>query len=99
MIKYSWAKYNDKPIHISDVTLEMRKNGSFLNIITNEKMTAYLEGKFKPHFHHLNKTNFSNETYLHEVAKEVFKEAYLNSIENKIPFYLEYPINAKCDKH
>lgn len=99
MIKYSWAKYNDKPIHISDVTLEMRKNGSFLNIITNEKMTAYLEGKFKPHFHHLNKTNFSNETYLHEVAKDVFKDAYLNSIENKIPFYLEYPINAECDKH
>ncbi len=62
-------------------------------------MTAYLEGKFQPHFHHLDKTNFSNETYLHEVAKEVFKEAYLDAIENKVPFYIEYPIKAECNKH
>ncbi|MEL0454892.1 hypothetical protein WJN01_01540 [Flavobacteriaceae bacterium SZ-1-7] len=99
MVKYSWAKYNNKIVHINDVTIEMRKNGSFFNLISNKKMTAYLEGKFKPHFHHLNKVNFSNETYLHEAAKEVFKETYLDAVENKVPFYLEYPIKAVCDRH
>ena len=99
MIKYSWAKYENRPIHISEVNLNMRKEGAFFNIVTNERMTAYLEGKFRPHFHHISENSVSHETYLHQVAKEVFQETYLHALENKQPFYLEYYVNAKCNHH
>uniref|UniRef100_UPI004047594C hypothetical protein n=1 Tax=Roseivirga sp. TaxID=1964215 RepID=UPI004047594C len=99
MIKYSWAKYENRPIHISEVDLNMRKEGAFFNIVTNERMTAYLEGKFRPHFHHISENSVSYETYLHQVAKEVFQETYLNALSNKSPFYMEYYVNAKCNLH
>lgn len=97
MIRYSWAKYNGKPIHISEVNHQMRKDGYFYNILTNERMVAYLSGKFQKHFHHWNKDKSHNyETYLHETAKFVLQETYFDCIKNNKPFILEYFEKNEC---
>lgn len=98
MIKYSWALYKGKPIHIDEVTKKMRKEGDFFNIVSGKRMTAYLEGKFQKHFHHLAKDKISKETYLHETAKLVFIDSYRQALQNRKPFQLEYEYNAICNR-
>ena len=98
MIKYSWARYKGKPIHIDEVTKEMRKEGEFFNVVTGKRVTAYLEGKFQKHFHHLTKDKISEETYLHETAKLVFRDSYKQALLDHEPFQLEYEYNATCNR-
>lgn len=81
MIKYSWARYKDRPIHISDITIEMRNEDKFFNLQTGKRMTPYLNGKFQKHFHHLENSPHDNETYLHETAKAVLHDTYVNCLK------------------
>jgi hypothetical protein len=99
MIKYSWARYKDRPIHISDITIEMRSEGKFFHLQTGERMTAYLNGNFQRHFHHIEYSPHDNETYLHETAKEVFYDTYLNCLNKGLPFQIEFWKEAKCNQH
>ncbi|MBI1268136.1 MAG: hypothetical protein GC193_11985 [Cryomorphaceae bacterium] len=98
MITHSWARYKGKPIHIDEVTLEMREEGEFFNVVSGKKMTAYLEGKFQRHFHHLVPDKTSKETYLHETAKQVFLDSYEQALQNDKPFQLEYAYDATCNR-
>lgn len=98
MIKYSWARYEGRPIHIDDVTKDMRESGEYFNLVTGKKMAAYIEGKFRRHFHHLVEDKMSKETYLHETAKLVFKDIYDKAILNNIPFNIEFEYRANCNR-
>lgn len=97
-IKHSWARYKGKPIHIDEVTKEMREEGEFFNVVSGKKMTAYLEGKYQRHFHHLVEDKISRETYLHETAKLVFKDSFEQALQNDEPFILEYEYYATCNR-
>lgn len=98
MIKYSFAKYQEKIVHINQVTKQMREADYFYNIVSGKKMTAYLDCA-TPHFHHIEKENISQETYLHETAKNVFYENYRNCLENNIPFFIEYKVEKCCNTY
>lgn len=101
MIKYSWAVFKGKTVHISEVTSEMRKDDKFFNTVTGERMTAYLNGKFQKHFHHLdqNLTPHSHESYLHETAKKVFAETYNECLISGKPFNLKYWQVEQCKQN
>ncbi len=99
MIKYCWALFKDKPVHINEVTIEMREADKFYNIVTGERMTAYLNVKFQKHFHHIQSTEHDNETYLHETAKLVFADTYAHCVKAAQPFYLEYWQSRVCLEH
>jgi hypothetical protein len=99
MIKYSWARYKDRPVHISDITIGMREEDTFYNLQTGKRMTAYLNGKFQRHFHHIEYTEHDNETYLHETAKQVFNDTYQNCLERDIPYEVEFQKANICQQH
>ncbi len=100
MIKYSWAKFKGRPVHISEVTPEMRKEDKFFNTLTGKRMTAYLNGKFQKHFHHLEHVeSHSYESYLHKTSKEVFADTYLDCLKNNKPFFLHYWETKECRQH
>lgn len=99
MIKYSWARCKDRPIHISDVTVEMRKDSDFFNLQTGRRMTAYLNGKFQRHFHHIEYTEHDNESYLHEAAKQVFADTYHQCLETGIAYDIEFRKANICQQH
>ncbi len=99
MIKYSWARYKGNPIHISEVNAEMRLADTFAHVETGKRMTAYLNGKFQRHFHHIESSLHESETYLHKTAKEVFRTTYENCLTNGIPFVLEFLTAGYCTQH
>lgn len=99
MVKYSWASYKNRPVHIQDITVEMRKEDKFYNLHTGKKMTAYLNGKFQRHFHHIEYTAHDNESYLHETAKAVFKDTYLNCLANGFRYEIEFWKGIQCRNH
>lgn len=77
----------------------MRNEDEFYNLLTGKRMTAYLNGKFQKHFHHLEYTPHDNESYLHETAKEVFEDTYSNCLKTGQPFYLEFYKAVECRNH
>lgn len=98
-IKYEWALFDNNLVHISEVTHEMRELQKFRSPVSNEPMTAYLDGKFKKHFHHLNQnTNYCNETYLHETGKYLFYRKYNEALNKGLPYFLEYEQEFQCQK-
>lgn len=99
MIKYSWARYKDRPVHISEITVEMREEDNFYNLQTGKRMTAYLNGRFERHFHHIEYANHDNETYLHETAKEVFKNTYIKCLVKGIPYEVQFRKARNCQQH
>lgn len=98
-IKYNWALFDNNLVHISEVTHEMRKLNKFRCQVSNEPMTAYLDGKFQKHFHHINQNQtYSRETYLHETGKHLFYRQYNNALNSGQAFFLEYELDYQCTK-
>lgn len=101
MIKYSHAIVDGKPIHIEDVTEELRASKKFYCTIPdcNQPMAAHLKGNRAKHFQHINYTEHPYESYLHETAKQILKENYLRRLSSKKPFFIRYEVIHKCNRH
>ncbi|MBK9256421.1 MAG: hypothetical protein IPM42_13120 [Saprospiraceae bacterium] len=98
-IKYKWALFDNNLIHISEVTHEMRKLNKFRCQVSNEPMTAYLDGKYQKHFHHLTQNQtYNKETYLHETGKHLFYRQYKDALNSGFAFCLEYELEYQCNK-
>ncbi len=99
MIKYSYALINGKPIHIDEVTEEIRKNSKFYCLdesCESREMAAHILGSRKRHFQHIHYTEHSNESYLHSTAKKVLKSSFEKAIRAKEPFILVHYVNKAC---
>jgi hypothetical protein len=77
----------------------MRNEDTFFNLQTGKRMTAYLNGKFQRHFHHVEYTQHDSESYLHEAAKQVFEDTYNQCLERSIPYEIEFRKANICQQH
>ena len=85
---------NNEIIDISKIDTEYRKIHSFHCISCGKEMSAHLkDDKRKRHFQHTNKCNCSFESYIHLLAKEIFKKRY----DSADKFILSYRENVSCN--
>ncbi|MEP1939475.1 MAG: competence protein CoiA family protein [Balneola sp.] len=96
MIKYEFAfTCEGIPIHISKVSAKNR-NQKFICISCKKPLTAKLGKIKKHHFAHKNKSSCNKETYLHRIAKYLFYNYYLKSLNSGEPFTIEYQKTYVC---
>lgn len=98
-IKYAFANCNGNPVHIDDITEDIRSKNTFTCICCNDRMVAHIKGKKKHHFQHFENVEHDNETYLHMAAKAIFKDTYINALQNKTPIHIDYSENITCNAH
>lgn len=94
-IKYRYANNElGERVNIADVTDEYRKAHTFYCIVCGDVMIASIkEGHRVRHFKHKNNKECNGETYLHQLAKLLFKESY----EKKDKVELEYGRFYDCN--
>lgn len=81
---------------IEDITTEFRKLHKFYCLSCGEEMVANLkDDHHRRHFKHKNKTECSNETYLHNLAKKKIAKHFFESEH----FYVSYNLIESCPKH
>lgn len=87
---------NGELCSIEDITTEFRKLHKFYCLSCGEEMVANLKDDcHRRHFKHKNKTECSNETYLHNLAKKKIAKHFLESEH----FYVSYDLIKSCSKH
>lgn len=87
---------NGELCSIEDITTEFRKHHKFYCLSCGEEMVANLKDDcHRRHFKHKNKTECSNETYLHNLAKKKIARHFLESEH----FYVSYNLIESCPKH
>ena len=87
---------NGELCSIEDITTEFRKLHKFYCLSCGEEMVANLKDDcHRRHFKHKNKTECSNETYLHNLAKKKIARHFLESEH----FYVSYNLIESCPKH
>lgn len=87
---------NGELCSIEDITTEFRKLHKFYCLSCGEEMVANLKDDcHRRHFKHKNKTECSNETYLHNLAKKKIARHFLESEH----FYVSYNLIKSCSKH
>lgn len=85
---------NKEIIDISTIDTEYRKIHSFYCINCGKEMSAHLkDDKRKRHFQHANKCNCSYESYIHSLAKDIFKKRY----DSADKFFLYYKEKVSCN--
>ncbi len=66
----------------------------------NQPLIARVNGKIRqPHFGHKVQVECSGETYLHRLAKEVFRETYQRCLDTGTPFTIAVPSPVLCAKY
>ena len=94
-IKYQYAyDENNNIIDIKDINQEYRKEHTFHCIACNGKMKANFCKTKTDYFSHYG-DSCSSETYLHELAKKVFKEKF----EKNKEVFLEYEQYDLCSNN
>lgn len=94
-IKYQYAyDENNNIIDIKNIDSEYRKEHSFHCIGCNGKMKANFCKTKTDYFSHYG-DSCSSETYLHELAKKVFKQKF----ENYTSVLLQFEQSDLCDNH
>lgn len=95
--KYSIDNFN-KICDIDDITLYNDKTIQYNCIACGDIMIPKIgKGLRQKHFaHKINKT-CSGETYLHLLAKKMFKDEYLKCLNNKTEFFIELMQISECN--
>ncbi len=87
IIAYDYAKNEKGELkHISDVTKDNKNNQKFYCLSCGEEMIAKLGDQKCHHFAHKSNCSCSNESYLHKLAKVLFKKKFDTSKQVKIKF-------------
>ena len=84
-IKYKYA-FNEfhEPISIDSINKENRNEHQFYCISCNKPLTPVLGQKKQHHFRHLEEIDCNEETYLHKLAKLLFKQKFEQANEINI---------------
>jgi hypothetical protein len=87
---------NGNIIHISEVNIENRYNTKYYCIGCEAELITKLGEIKEHHFCHKVKCECNGETYLHKTAKTLFYNKYIECLEKKQPFKIEYTTNKTC---
>ena len=95
-IQYSYAQdESGKIIHIDDVPLKYAERGRYFSIDEGDAMIARKGKKVAWHFAHKDGRLGSTETYLHQLGKKAFKQAFEESETFTLSFELPHPCSQK----
>lgn len=94
-IQYQYARSNNAVIDILSVKKEDRKE-SFTCLGCDREMVPVLGDRVERHFRHKAELTCSGETYLHNLAKNKFYDAYSKCLEQKKPFLIHVLRQSKC---
>ena len=97
MYQYALTK-NEKLIDIEKLTKENKDENEYVCISCGEKLIPKLGDINAHHFAHLDSNICSRETYLHKLGKLIFLTHYLDCLENKQEYNIEYQFTKEC-KH
>lgn len=88
---------NGKLIHISEVNKENRYDSKYYCIGCESELITRLGEINEHHFCHKVKCECNGETYLHKTAKRLFYNKYIECLEKKEPFFIEYYSSKVCE--
>lgn len=95
-VKFQYAyDENQQLVSIVDVTKENRKKHQYVCVgCGNPLLPRAIESEYRrPHFYHKQVVECSGETYLHKLAKRMFKEQF-DAAES---FEITYPVKIECN--
>lgn len=93
MVTYPNARDEQgRDINIKDVKPEMREQTKFFCWGCGKRMMAVLKGEMQPHFRHYEECECRGETYIHNRAKNAFKDTF----DNSDSYIIELKGQARC---
>lgn len=95
MVQYQHAQYKEDVFNISDVT-QGDRNKEFTCLGCGRELIPVLGDIKERHFRHKAELTCSGETYLHNLAKHRFHDAYSKCLEEKKPFMIHVSRQSKC---
>lgn len=95
-VKYRYAIDDlNEIVDAADLTLTERKD--YICIGCGHILRPVIGAIKKKHFRHKELVECSGETYLHKLAKLIFKSVYQNCVDNEIPFEIELKRSIECN--
>lgn len=97
MNKVGYAK-NDSGDMVNISTVKKDSKEKYFCIGCNNELIPKLGNINKHHFCHKVNCECNGETYLHKTAKNLFYTKYIECLDKKEPFFVEYITNKVCSK-
>ena len=99
MVQYRYAFNSSNNIVIADSLAGTEITDTYSCIACSQPLVARVNGLIqRPHFGHKVSVECNGETYLHRLAKQVFKETYENCLDKGEPFTISFDTPRCCSK-
>lgn len=100
MIRYRYALNSLGIVVTAESLAGTESTDTYTCLACEQPLIARVNGEIRqPHFSHKARVECNRETYLHRVAKEVFRKTYKECIFYGIPFLIEFHEQEICRKY
>ncbi|CAK8719681.1 hypothetical protein GCAAIG_09190 [Candidatus Electronema halotolerans] len=100
MIRYRYALNSSGEVVTAESLAGEKIADKYTCLSCGQLLIARVNGEIRqPHFSHKAQVECNGETYLHRLAKQVFKETYEECLKNGNPFLIELNEPKICDKY
>ncbi len=100
MIRYRYALNSSGEVVTAESLAGEKITDTYTCLSCGQLLIARVNGEIRqPHFSHKAQVECNGETYLHRLAKQVFKETYEECLKDGNPFLIELNEPKVCDKY